>query len=68
MTCHVKFRPAYDAIRPVTLSRDKKQWLLQQHVHGTTPSASQMADKPNPWPVALILIITLLAMGLFLVG
>ena len=65
MTCPVKFRPAYDPIRPVTPSRHKKPSLSQQHSHGTTPSALQKADKPNPWPVALILIIALLAMGFF---
>jgi hypothetical protein len=63
MTYRANHRFAYDCIRPVMLSRKKKQWLLQKHIHETTPPAAQAAAKPNPWPVVLILITGLLAMG-----
>lgn len=58
-------RPAYNHIRPVILPCFKKQWLLRNHIDETTPSASELADKPSPWPVALSLSTALLVMGIF---
>ena len=65
MSNSYKSRAAYDHVRPIMLTQQKKQWLLRNYIREITPSATRTAEKPNPWPVALIVIIAVLVMGHF---
>ena len=65
MTRRITLRPAYDNIRPVMPVRIGNQRRLPRRFNETTPSAAQTAEKPHPWPVVLLLISALLAMGFF---